>query len=148
MTKHEKKMIIVALILVVLLSIVIRLTQYEFSSIEDIKLGTIFLYEVEALLVSAIVILIMVSRLRIYKGCKKFFVVFISCVMIIGLHLWVGSILFSNINLAEETTEDFVFSLIRLSASIGSMLNMGGFVLLNFLFPDKKTENTRKIEEL
>ena len=90
MIKHEKKMIIGALILAVLLSIVIRLTQYEFSSIEDIKSGTIFLYEIETLLVSAIVILIMVSRLRIYKGCNKFFVVFISYVMIIGLHLWSG----------------------------------------------------------
>jgi len=147
MTKHGKIIAIGAFIIAILLIIIIGLTRYEFTSIEEIKLGTIFLYEGEVLAVSTIVILTMVSKLRFYKKWNKFFVVFISCVMIMALHLQAGAILFSDINIAEETTEDFVFSLIHLSNTIGFMLWMGGFALLNFFFPDKKPENVIKIEE-
>ena len=147
MIKHKKIIAIGALIIAIIFVIIISLTRYEFTSIEEIKLGTIFLYEGATLAIGAIVILTMVSKLRFYKGWNKFFVVFISFVMVIALHLKTGAILFSNINIAEEATEDFVFSIIRLSNNVGSMLFIGGFVLLNFLFPDKKPESTRKIEE-
>jgi len=141
MIKHRKKLVILALIIALVFVIIIRLTRYEFTSIEEIKLGTILLYEGVTLIISFIVILSMTSKLRVYQGWNKLFIIIISCIMIVGLHLQTGGILFSNINITEEATEDFVFSIIRLSNFIGSIFFYGGLVLLNILFPNTKEES-------